>query len=74
VDQVWLVYCDPRQEKERLMARNGLTEEAALERMRAQMPIDDKRAYATVILDNRGSLDELERQVEHLLSALGITG
>jgi dephospho-CoA kinase len=70
VDQVWLVYCDPAEQERRLMARNGLTRDAARRRMAAQMPIDQKRHFASVILDNRGSLHDLERQVDAALRGL----
>lgn len=64
VDEVWLVYADPDQQLERLIARSGMTREAAIERMNSQMPLSDKKAFAHTILDNRAGLDALTAQVE----------
>lgn len=64
VDEVWLVYADPDQQLERLIARSGMTREAAIERMNSQMPLSDKKPFAHTILDNRAGLDELTAQVE----------
>lgn len=64
VDQVWLVYADRATEHARLMARDGLTAEEADRRIAAQMDLDEKRRYAQVIIDNRGSVAETREQVE----------
>lgn len=63
VDQVWLVYVDPETERARLMARDNLTAEEAAQRIGAQMDLEAKRAYAQVIIDNRGALEETRAQV-----------
>lgn len=62
-DEVWLVYAPEAMQIERLMARNQLTRDEALMRIRAQMPIEEKRRHADVVLDNTGDLDSLRRQV-----------
>ncbi len=46
----------------RLVRRDGLTAVDARARIRAQMPIDAKRAHADVIIDNAGSLEATRRQ------------
>jgi dephospho-CoA kinase len=63
VDEAWLVYVDPETQLKRLMARNNYTENEALARIHAQLPIDEKRSLAQVIIDNTGSLDHTEAQV-----------
>lgn len=50
----------------RLIARDGLNEEEALSRLEAQMPLDEKVAVATFVIDNAGSLEDTRRQVEAL--------
>ena len=45
----------------RVMARDGLDDAAARARIRAQMPQDEKRRRATVVVENDGSLDDLAR-------------
>ncbi|MBL8951638.1 MAG: dephospho-CoA kinase [Myxococcaceae bacterium] len=49
---------------ERLMKRNGLTHEQAEARVASQLPLDDKRAYATWLIDNSGTLEATRAQVE----------
>jgi dephospho-CoA kinase len=51
---------------ERLMARDQMTHEAALQRVRSQMSIEEKRGLATWVIDNRGSREETRAQVERL--------
>lgn len=63
-DEVWVVYVPEEVALARLVARNGLSEAQARERIRAQMPVDEKRARADVLLLNTGSLAELEAKVD----------
>jgi len=65
-DEVWVVTCRPDQQLARLMARNGLTEEEALARIRAQPPQEEKVTRADRVIDNSGSIEETRRQVEAL--------
>ncbi|MCL8207715.1 MAG: dephospho-CoA kinase [Actinomycetia bacterium] len=69
VDEVWVVYAAREQQVARLMARNGLTEEEAVRRVASQMPLDEKLRYAHVVLDNRGTPEDLERQVREVLAS-----
>ncbi len=62
-DAIWLVVCDPAVQLERLMARNKLTREAALERLRAQPDPRPKMSLVDAVIDNSGSLSETRRQV-----------
>ena len=64
VDLVVLVYAREEIQLSRLQRRDNLSAEEALARLRAQMPLEEKRAYADVIIDNSGSLEETCRQVE----------
>lgn len=66
LDTVWLVYVTPEVQLQRLMKRNGFTKEEALARINSQMPMDEKRTYAHVIIDNTGDLVSLEMQLQHL--------
>lgn len=63
VDRIWLVYVDRVTQLARLVARDGSTEDQARQRIAAQMPLDDKRAYAQLIIDNQGSLESTRTQV-----------
>lgn len=66
VDQVWLVYVDEQEQLRRLMAREGYGKEEAKRRLRAQWPIEQKRAYADVIIDNRGDEQRTRQHVAEL--------
>jgi dephospho-CoA kinase len=55
---------------ERQVARDGCTREEALRRIRAQLPIDEKRDMADYVIDNTGSFEETERQVRELYRQL----
>lgn len=48
---------------QRLKERDGYDEEAARARIRAQMPLEQKRALATCVIDNSGSLEDTARQL-----------
>ena len=53
----------------RLRAK-GMTEAQARARIAAQMPIEEKRELAGVVIDNSDGLAETERQVRDLWEAL----
>jgi dephospho-CoA kinase len=61
---VLLVYAPPAVQIRRLSERNGLDEAAALQRLAAQLPIDEKRERATWIIDNSDGLDATSRAVD----------
>ena len=54
----------------RAVARDQLTQAEIESRLAAQIPIEKKRAGATFIIENNGTLAELEAQVERLFSKL----
>ena len=60
---VILAYIPEQLQKSRLMQRDRLDAAEAEARIRAQMPIDTKRAYADIVIDNTGSLAATRRQV-----------
>jgi dephospho-CoA kinase len=61
---VLLVYAPREVQVRRLRERNGLDEAAALQRLGAQLPIDEKRDRATWIIDNTHGLDATGRAVD----------
>lgn len=58
-----LVHVPEALQLSRLIRRDGLAAVDARARIRAQMPIEAKRAYADVIIDNSGSREATRRQV-----------
>lgn len=55
---------------ERLVATRGLDETEAMNMIAAQMPAELKRARADYCIDNDGSIEDLEREVDALWSSL----
>ncbi|WP_392454042.1 dephospho-CoA kinase [Chryseomicrobium aureum] len=68
VEQILVVATSREIQKHRLMARNGLSEQEALERMNSQLSIDDKAKWADEVIRNDGTLEELEAQVDALVN------
>jgi dephospho-CoA kinase len=48
------------------MNRDGCDREAALQRIRAQLPIESKKDMADIVIDNSGSLEETQNQTRML--------
>lgn len=66
--EVWVVDCDPQQQQQRLVARDGAGEADARARIAAQWPLERKRALADVVIENRGSPQELAAAVHGALT------
>ena len=54
----------------RATARDGSTPEEARARIRAQMPLAEKVAAADFVIENTGSLDDLNRRTDEVLAAI----
>jgi dephospho-CoA kinase len=61
--KVMVVYVSEKVQLLRLMERDGLSLEAAELRLQAQMPIEQKKLLADIIIDNSGSLSNTEKQI-----------
>lgn len=71
-DALILVWVPPNIQIDRTVSRDHCSVAEAERRVAAQMPIDEKRAMATHVIDNSGSPADTERQVRalwHLLIA-----
>lgn len=60
--EVIVVYVPEVLQLERLMKRDGIDKQAAMARIRSQMPIEEKRKRATVVIDNSGTMSDSRRQ------------
>lgn len=69
LDGVVVVSADEAAQLARLMARDGLTESEAGERLRAQRPLREKAAQADWVIENSGSRGLARAQVEALWKA-----
>lgn len=70
--EVLVVAVDREIQLERLMQRDGLNREEAEQRIDAQMPLEWKKEWADVVIDNSGTPEETERQVEQYLRKKGL--
>jgi dephospho-CoA kinase len=68
VTEIWVVYCSPEQQLQRLIQRNNLTREQAVARISNQLPITEKVARADVVLDNSATLEVLLQQIQVAIS------
>jgi len=69
-----LVVVAPEERRLERLERRGVAREEALRRMRAQAGDAEKRARADHVIENTGTLEDLEREVERVLSELGGDG
>ena len=69
-DVVVVVDAPPKIQAERLVRRRGMTREQARARMAAQASREQRLAIADIVIDNSGSLAELDRQVGDLWAQL----
>lgn len=69
-DEIWLVYAPRETQIERLMKRNKLSRVDAIKRVDSQMPIADKRALATRIIENCDTIDVLETQLITIINEM----
>ena len=68
VEKIIVVYVDEQTQLERLMKRNGFSEEEASSRIRSQMPLKDKVGLADAVIDNSGSIEQSKQQLMNILS------
>ena len=69
-DTVIVAACDPKTQTQRLMARNDLTAEEAAQRIRAQMPIEEKARRADYVISTDGTIEETDLQVARVWAAI----
>src|ERR1700730_3383579 len=63
-DAVWVVVCDRDAQMQRLQASRGLSAEQAALRIAAQRPAEEKLRYATAVITNHGTREDLAHQVD----------
>jgi dephospho-CoA kinase len=65
-DLTILVVIEPDEQIERLMTRSSLTNREAQIRLASQMPIHDKIPLADIVIDNRNTVEETQKQVKEV--------
>ncbi len=68
--KVVVACCRPEQQVERLMAKAGVSREQAEQRIRAQMPAEEKRRRADYVVDCSGTLEYSRTQTEAINTEL----
>jgi dephospho-CoA kinase len=61
-DKIIVVWCDAAIQLQRLMTRNNLSEPEALNRIKAQMPQEEKKHYADYTIDTSEGFDATREQ------------
>src|SRR5699024_6531960 len=67
VDKVVVVYIPEELQLQRLMNRDGTEEKEALQRIKSQLPIEEKKNLADAVIHNEGSITETKEQLIQLL-------
>ena len=70
---VILVGCDVDVQRQRLEQRDQLDSATAQKHIDAQMSLEDKRRLADYVIENNGTLADLERQVREVLTRIQAT-
>ncbi|MQB45578.1 dephospho-CoA kinase [Rhizobium sp. ICMP 5592] len=70
VDRVVVVSCDPQVQRERVLARPGMTEEKFNMILSRQTPDAEKRARADYIIDTSHSIDTTREQIRDIIADL----
>ena len=66
VDEVWMTFSSEENVIRRLGDRNGLAEEQVRQRMRAQLPAEERIKGADLVVNTDGTIDEVREVVRRL--------
>lgn len=69
-DLVITVYVTYENQLDRLMSRNGFTEEEAKSRIASQMDLEEKKNRSDIVFDNNATKEALYKQIDGFLSKL----
>lgn len=69
-DQIWVVSVPEDIQLERVMTRDGLSRHEALDRIRSQMPLEEKRKRADAVIDSSGSVEQTREKIDALIASL----
>ncbi len=69
-DKILVVHVPADVQVERLAARDGITQEAAANILKAQLPIDEKLQFADFVIDNTKDLAYTRNQVEDVWESI----
>ena len=72
MDYIIVVWVDNNTQVIRLKNRDRLSREEAINRMNSQLPLDQKRDYAHIIIDNNGDLLKTKNQIDKVIDFLNV--
>lgn len=70
MDKIIVVYLNREEQKKRLLIRNSLTQEEAINRIDSQIPMEKKLKKADYVIDNGASLGHTRIQVKQIWQEL----
>jgi dephospho-CoA kinase len=70
MDVVILVWVSRDVQIQRVALRDGLEIDKTMDRIRAQMPIDEKKNFADFVIDNEGSIENTRLQLDIIITQL----
>ncbi len=70
MDAVIMVKATRALQLRRVTGKRGFKRNDALQRMKAQLPLREKLKYADIVIDNRGTLQQTQRQVQEVWQRL----
>ena len=70
MDYVILVCADNSTQIQRVKSRDKLSQADAIGRINAQMPMEQKKNYANIIIDNNGDIIDTQKQVYDIIDFL----
>ena len=69
-DKLVVVHCEPEKQLQRVMARNNLSRELAEQRIRAQMPQEEKKAFADYLIDTSEGFEATRARTKEVYKEL----
>ena len=66
--EIWMVYTDKNTQLRRLMERDNINKEEAMNKINSQQTVDEKRMKSSKTLYNNGNIEELKSNLEIILS------
>ena len=72
-DKLIVVWCRPEVQLDRLIMRDGLSAEEAARRIAAQMPQEEKKSFADLLIDASAGFEDTRRQTIEIFEQLRVS-
>lgn len=72
-EEVMVVYVPHELQLKRLMERDKLSEEDAIKRLAAQLPIEEKKLLADIVIDNSGTMAQTRLKIDEFWQKRGLS-